>query len=68
MNKFNIILKELRLDNNLTQVELAEKLNIRQQSYLRYELGKGEPSLDTLILLTQIFNVSADYLLGISDI
>ena len=67
MNKFTQRLKELRLENGMTQQQIASLLNIRQQSYTRYEYGTGEPSLQTLIKLADIFAVSTDYLLGISD-
>ena len=67
MNKFTQRLKELRLENGMTQQQVASLLNIRQQSYTRYEYGTGEPSLQTLIKLAEIFAVSTDYLLGISD-
>ena len=60
-------LKELRTENNLTQTQLAVKLGIRQQSYARYENGEGEPSLDTLVAIAKLFNVSVDYLLGLTD-
>lgn len=43
-------------------------LNIRQQSYARYENGKGEPDLETVVKIANIFKVSCDYLLGITDI
>lgn len=67
MNKFSQRLKELRLENGMTQQHIAGLLNIKQQSYIRYEYGTGEPSINTLIKLTEIFGVSSDYLLGISD-
>jgi transcriptional regulator with XRE-family HTH domain len=67
MTKFSERLKELRTSNNLTQKQIADKLGIRQQSYARYELGTGEPNIETLIGLTKIFAVSADVLLGITD-
>ena len=67
MNKFSQRLKELRIEHGMTQQKLANLLNIKQQSYIRYEYGTGEPSLDTLINLAQIFDVTTDYLLGISD-
>lgn len=51
----------------MTQQEIANLLNIRQQSYIRYEYGTGEPSLNTLIKIARIFDVTSDYLLGISD-
>ena len=60
-------LKELRTENNLTQTQVAAKLGIRQQSYTRYENGTGEPSLDTLVALAKMYNVSIDYLLGLTD-
>ena len=69
-NKINVFakrLRELRVQEGITQTQLASKLNIRQQSYLRYELGTGEPSLSTLREIALFFNVSTDYLLGITD-
>lgn len=67
MNLFSQRLKELRLEKGMTQQQVASLLNMKQQSYIRYEYGTGEPSLNTLVKLTQIFGVSSDYLLGISD-
>ena len=54
-----------RLD--LTQEELAEKLNISQKSISKYETGVRKPSFETLTEMAKLFNVSTDYLLGISD-
>ena len=54
-----------RLD--LTQEELAEKLNISQKSISKYETGARKPSFETLTEMAKLFNVSTDYLLGISD-
>lgn len=51
----------------MTQQQISEMLNIRQQSYARYENGTGEPNLDTVVKIAGIFEVSADYLLGISE-
>ena len=61
-------LKELRTQQKLSQREMAEKLHIKQQSYSRYELATGEPSLATLRDIARFFNVSTDYLVGLSDI
>ena len=66
MKSFAQRLKELRTENNLTQTQLATKLGIRQQSYARYEKGVGEPSLDTLVALSGLYNVSVDFLLGLT--
>ena len=60
-------LKDLRKEKNLSQKQMAEKLCISQQTYSDYEKGKTEPTLDTIIELSKIFNVSADYLLGLVD-
>ena len=67
MKVFSVRLKELRKSAGLTQQQLAEKLNVKQQSYTRYESGAGEPNLETVALIAKIFDVSADYLLGLSD-
>lgn len=66
-NTFPIRLKELRLQAKLTQKEMANILNMKQQSYLRYELGTGEPNLSTLRNIAIYFEVSTDYLLGLKD-
>lgn len=68
MKTFSKILKELRIGAGLTQKQLAEKLNIRQQSYARYENGEGEPNLETLVVIANIFDVPVDYLLGNSEL
>ena len=67
MNNFAQRLKELRIENNYTQNYVASRLGIRQQSYVRYENGSGEPSLGTLIAIAKLYNVSTDYLLGLTE-
>ncbi len=67
MKIFSERLKKLRKESGYTQVQISENLNIRQQSYLRYETGQGEPSLETLVKLAKLLDVSTDYLLGLSD-
>ena len=57
-------LKELRKESGKTQVELAKMLNISRQVYANYENSINEPSLETLLKLASIFDVSVDYLLG----
>lgn len=61
---FNIRLKDLREDNDLTQEELSKKLNITRSALSNYEVGSREPSYDLLIKIADYFNVSLDYLLG----
>ena len=67
MKKFNERLRELREENNLTQTNLAKELLIDQRSLSFYEIGKYEPNLDTLKRIAIYFNVSTDYLLGLTD-
>lgn len=64
---FNDRLKELRSENGLTQHELAVKLGITRSAYSLYELGLREPNLAMLIELSKFFNVTLDYLAGLSD-
>ena len=66
-NKMKIFCKnllELRKINNLTQRQVAESLGITQPSYIRYENGKAEPSLENLVKIADLFDVSIDYLCG----
>lgn len=60
-------LKELRNEKGLTQKEIAEYLNITQQTYSDYETGRTNPDIDTLILISVILETSIDYLLGRED-
>jgi len=57
-------LKELREENNMTQEQLGKLLNVTKQAISSYEKGENEPSLDTLVKIAEIFNVSLDYLFG----
>lgn len=63
MNK----IKQLRLDNNLLQSDLADILNVGQGTISNWENGRTEPDQESLKLIAQHFNVSLDYLLGFSD-
>jgi len=56
----------LRESHNLKQTDVAKYLNISQQSYSRYENGKRELPIYFLEPLSKLYNVSADYLLGLS--
>lgn len=61
------ILKELRIDRNLTQKQLSEMLDLSKNTVCEYEKGRAEPSIETLLKLSGIFGVSVDYLLGRED-
>ncbi len=54
---------QLRNDNNWSQEELAEKLNVSRQSVSKWESGQAKPDLDKIVVLSNIFDVSTDYLL-----
>ena len=60
-------LKLLRKQKHMSQLSLAMKLNPTQMSISRYETGKREPDLKTLILIADFFDVSIDYLLERTD-
>ena len=61
-------LKELRKQQNVNQKSLAIKLDISQTTISTYETGVRNPDIKTLINLANFFNVSIDYLVGLSDI
>ena len=65
---FGTILKKLRQDNNLTQDELAKKIDTSRSNIANYENDKNMPSIDVLEKLSKLFDCSIDYLLGKSDI
>lgn len=58
-------LKELRLQNGMTQKELGDKIGITKSVVSFYELRERTPSPEVLVKLAAIFHVSSDYLLGI---
>lgn len=60
-------LKELRIEKSLTQQQVAEQLGITQRAYSHYEIGDREPSVALIKQLCKLFEVSADYLLGLTD-
>lgn len=55
---------EQRKLNKLTQRKMADSLGITQPSYIRYEKGDSEPTLENLVKIADLFDVSVDYLLG----
>ncbi len=57
-------IKTLRLAKSISQVDLAVMLNVSKQSVSNWENDNIQPSIDMLIRLADIFNVSTDYLLG----
>lgn len=61
-------IKQLREENNITQIQLAKKLNKTQQTISLYENGTNEPDLDSYIILSKLFNRSIEYIAGKSDV
>lgn len=58
------ILKNLREKNNFTQEQLAERVRVTRQAVSRWETGETQPNTDTLKILSQVFDVSINTLLG----
>lgn len=61
-------IKFLREELNMTQQELADKLDGAKSTVAMYEKGDRKPSMEILLKLSEIFNCSIDYILGKSDI
>ena len=60
-------LKERRLQLNLTQRQVAQAIGVAQPVYQRFEKGVFECNYEQLILLCKLFDLSSDYLLGLSE-
>ena len=61
-------LKELRKSKDISQKEFAAYMNVAQNTVSRWENGERLMDTDTLLQAAEYFNVSADYLLGMSDL
>lgn len=67
MSALSMRLKRLREENNLTQSDLAKRIGVTTASISKYELGTVIPDVEKLIGYGKIFQVSVDYLVGLSD-
>ncbi|MBJ8024913.1 helix-turn-helix transcriptional regulator [Bacillus cereus] len=67
MNMFGQRLKDLRREKKLTQQDIADVLGIEKSNISRFESGKQSLSSENIIKTAKYFNVSVDYILGISD-
>jgi transcriptional regulator with XRE-family HTH domain len=67
MNNYTDIIRGLREDRDLKQIELASVLGTTQQYYSKYETGEHELPIRALILLADYYGVSTDYILGRID-
>lgn len=61
-------IRNLREDNDKTQKEIADYLNIKQTTYSKYELGKINIPIEAFIKLADYYNVSIDYLLNRTNV
>lgn len=61
-------IKDLREDLDIPQKVIAEYLNVKQNTYSQYETEKRQLPLDCLVKLAQYYQVSADYILELTDI
>lgn len=66
-NKFFERLRELRVENNVSREQLAEKLNVSVRLISYWENGQRECGFDMLIKIADFFSVSVDFLLGRVD-
>ena len=60
-------LRSLRIEKNLTQKQVADRIGLAISAVSSYESGSRYPTYDTHIKLARMFHVSTDYLLGIAD-
>ncbi len=61
---FQIKLKEARKKREFTQDEVAKELGVSRTNITNYETGRTEPDIETLCKLIELYNISADWLLG----
>ena len=67
MNKFRERLNEVLKENGISQVALAQKIAMSQGVVNNYCTGKREPTLDVLMRICEVLEISSDYLLGLVD-
>ena len=67
MTDYRARLRGVREDRDLTQAEVGKILNKSQQEYNHIEAGRAELKIDDLVKLCQFYNLTADYLVGLSD-
>ncbi len=65
--KFGAYISHLRKDADMTQSELADRLNITRQAISKYEIGDSFPDITILVQIAEVFNVSLDHLIAAGD-
>ena len=67
-NKFATRLSELLKENKISKRELAKRIGVSSTSISDWSTGKIQPTAESIYLVSEYFQVSADYLLGLTDI
>lgn len=67
MSTYQKIIRDLREDHDMTQEQVAHILGTSQTMYARYERSASEMPIRHLINLAKLYNVSTDYILGLTD-
>lgn len=67
MSVYRKRMRDVREDNDIKQSEIAKLLNKSQQGYSHIESGRAELKIDDLVKLCRFYDISADYLIGLSD-
>lgn len=65
--EFRLQLREIRKARGMTQKDVYQRLQVSPNCYASWEQGRTEPDIESLIKLCEIFEVSADHLLGLED-
>ncbi len=60
-------IRNMRIDRGLSQKEIGEFLNVKQNTYSQYEIGVLNFPLDVVVKLAEFYGTSIDYLLGLTD-
>ena len=64
---YRVRLRNIREDRDLTQAEIGKLLNKSQQGYNHIEAGRAELKIEDLVTLCKFYDLSADYLIGLSS-
>lgn len=67
MQNYGKRLKQARLNKGYTQVEIASKIGVPQQTWQRYETGKNDLKMSTIYAICKVLDISADWLLGLTE-
>ena len=67
-NKYYPRLRELRINAGMNQTDIADILEMQQNQYSRYERGERELPMHLFVVLAAHYQVSLDYMVGLSDI